>query len=84
MIMHPTRLMPRLLPLLLALPLAGALVSAHAGDAPLPTDPRKPFDVREIIARVVDGSELDEWKARYGTTLVTGFARHFCYSAEDL
>jgi 3-methylcrotonyl-CoA carboxylase beta subunit len=41
----------------------------------VPTDPRKPFDVREIIARVVDGSELDEWKARYGTTLVTGFAR---------
>jgi len=38
-------------------------------------DTRKPFDVREIIARLVDGSELDEWKARYGTTLVTGFAR---------
>jgi len=30
--------------------------------------------VREVIARIVDGSELDEWKARYGTTLVTGFA----------
>jgi 3-methylcrotonyl-CoA carboxylase beta subunit len=41
----------------------------------IPTDARKPFDVREIIARVVDGSELDEFKARYGTTLVTGFAR---------
>jgi len=38
-------------------------------------DSRKPFDVREIIARIVDGSELDEWKARFGTTLVTGFAR---------
>ena len=38
-------------------------------------DPRRPFDVREIIARVVDDSDLDEWKARYGTTLVTGFAR---------
>ena len=37
-------------------------------------DPRRPFDVREIIARLVDGSEFDEWKARYGTTLVTGFA----------
>jgi 3-methylcrotonyl-CoA carboxylase beta subunit len=37
-------------------------------------DPRKPFDVREIIARVVDGSEFDEWKSRYGTTLITGFA----------
>ncbi len=41
----------------------------------IPTDPRKPFDSREIIARIVDGSEFDEWKARYGTTLVTGFAR---------
>jgi len=40
----------------------------------VPADPRKPFDVREIIARIVDGSEFDEWKARYGTTLVTGFA----------
>ena len=37
-------------------------------------DPKRPFDVREIIARLVDGSEFDEWKARYGTTLVTGFA----------
>ena len=35
---------------------------------------RKPFDVREIIARIVDGSEFDEFKARYGATLVTGFA----------
>ncbi|MFZ4758766.1 MAG: carboxyl transferase domain-containing protein [Burkholderiaceae bacterium] len=40
----------------------------------LPTDTRKPYDVREVIARIVDGSELDEWKARYATTLVTGFA----------
>ncbi len=40
----------------------------------IPTDTRKPYDVREVIARIVDGSELDEWKARYGTTLVTGFA----------
>ena len=40
----------------------------------IPTDSRKPFDVREIIARIVDGSELDEFKARYGATLVTGFA----------
>src|SRR5271154_6147065 len=36
-------------------------------------DPRRPFDVREIIARIVDNSEMDEWKIRYGTTLVTGF-----------
>ncbi len=40
----------------------------------IPTDARKPFDVREIIARIVDASEFDEFKARYGTTLVTGFA----------
>ena len=41
----------------------------------IPVDTRKPFDVREIIARIVDGSEFDEFKARYGTTLVCGFAR---------
>jgi 3-methylcrotonyl-CoA carboxylase beta subunit len=40
----------------------------------IPTDTRKPFDVREIIARIVDGSELHEFKPRYGSTLVTGFA----------
>jgi 3-methylcrotonyl-CoA carboxylase beta subunit len=40
----------------------------------IPVDPRKPFDVREIIARIVDGSEFDEFKARFGSTLVTGFA----------
>ena len=40
----------------------------------IPTDTRKPFDVREVIARIVDGSEFDEFKARYGNTLVTGFA----------
>ena len=41
----------------------------------IPADTRKPFDVREIIARIVDGSEFDEFKARFGTTLVCGFAR---------
>ncbi|NOL48606.1 carboxyl transferase domain-containing protein [Pelistega europaea] len=40
----------------------------------IPVDTRKPFDVREVIARIVDGSEFDEFKARFGTTLVTGFA----------
>lgn len=40
----------------------------------IPTDTRKPFDVREVIARIVDGSEFDEFKARYGSTLVCGFA----------
>jgi len=38
-------------------------------------DVRKPYDVREVIARLVDGSRFDEFKARYATTLVTGFAR---------
>jgi 3-methylcrotonyl-CoA carboxylase beta subunit len=41
----------------------------------IPADTRKPYDVREVIARLVDGSRFDEFKARYGTTLVTGFAR---------
>jgi 3-methylcrotonyl-CoA carboxylase beta subunit len=40
----------------------------------IPADTRKPFDVREIIARIVDGSEFDEFKARFGATLVCGFA----------
>ena len=40
----------------------------------LPTDLRIPYDVREVIARIADGSRFQEFKARYGTTLVTGFA----------
>jgi len=40
----------------------------------IPDDTRKPYDVREVIARIVDGSELDEFKQTYGTTLITGFA----------
>jgi 3-methylcrotonyl-CoA carboxylase beta subunit len=40
----------------------------------VPADPKTPFDVREVIARLVDGSEFHEFKALYGTTLVTGFA----------
>jgi 3-methylcrotonyl-CoA carboxylase beta subunit len=40
----------------------------------MPANPRVQFDVREIIARIVDGSEFDEFKARYGATLVTAFA----------
>ena len=40
----------------------------------LPRDTRTPYDVREVIARLVDGSRLHEFKTRYGTTLVTGFA----------
>jgi 3-methylcrotonyl-CoA carboxylase beta subunit len=45
----------------------------------VPTDPRKPYDAREVIARVVDGSVLDEFKPLYGQTLVTGFARIWGY-----
>ncbi len=41
----------------------------------IPEDNRTPYDVREVIARVVDGSRFHEFKARYGTTLVCGFAR---------
>jgi 3-methylcrotonyl-CoA carboxylase beta subunit len=40
----------------------------------IPTDTRKPFDVHEVIACIVDGSEFDEFKARFGATLVCGFA----------
>ena len=45
----------------------------------IPTDTRKPFDIREVIARIVDGSEFDEFKRLYGTTLVTGFAHIWGY-----
>ncbi|MGE0828160.1 MAG: carboxyl transferase domain-containing protein [Hyphomonadaceae bacterium] len=41
----------------------------------VPDDVRTPYDVREVIARIVDGSELDEFKKLYGETLVTGFAK---------
>ena len=44
-------------------------------DAIVPTDLKKQYDIREVIARLVDGSEFDEFKRLYGTTLVTGFAR---------
>jgi acetyl-CoA carboxylase carboxyltransferase component len=43
----------------------------------VPSDLRRQYDVREVIARLVDGSRFDEFKARYATTLVTGFARLF-------
>ncbi len=45
----------------------------------VPVDGRKPFDVRDIIARVVDGSEFDEFKKLYGTTLVCGFAHIWAF-----
>ncbi len=40
----------------------------------VPADTKQPYDIREVIARIVDGSRFDEFKARYGTTLVCGFA----------
>jgi 3-methylcrotonyl-CoA carboxylase beta subunit len=46
----------------------------------VPTDTRQPFDVREVIARIVDGSRFHEFKALYGETLVTGFARVHGYA----
>jgi 3-methylcrotonyl-CoA carboxylase beta subunit len=45
----------------------------------IPTDVRAPYDVKEVIARLVDGSRFDEFKALYGSTLVTGFARIWGY-----
>ncbi|MFA5959411.1 MAG: carboxyl transferase domain-containing protein [Tatlockia sp.] len=45
----------------------------------IPVDPRKPYDIREVIARIVDASQFDEFKALYGTTLVCGFAHLFGY-----
>ncbi len=45
----------------------------------IPADVRKPYDVREVIARITDGSRMHEFKPRYGATIVTGFARIFGY-----
>jgi 3-methylcrotonyl-CoA carboxylase beta subunit len=45
----------------------------------VPADPRQPYDVREVIARIADGSAFDEFKQLYGTTLVCGFAHLFGY-----
>ncbi|MBO0709690.1 MAG: methylcrotonoyl-CoA carboxylase [Acetobacteraceae bacterium] len=45
----------------------------------VPLDTRAPYDVREVIARIVDGSELDEFKRLYATTLVCGFAHIYGY-----
>ncbi|MFY0633069.1 MAG: methylcrotonoyl-CoA carboxylase [Vannielia sp.] len=63
---------------------AGAASALQPPEAPLydpeeilgivPADPRQPWDIREVIARVVDGSRFDEFKPRYGETLVCGFA----------
>lgn len=45
----------------------------------VPSDLKKPFDARELIARLLDGSEFDEYKARFGTTLVCGFGSLYGY-----
>lgn len=55
------------------------LYSAEELSGIVPFDPRKSFDMREIIARIVDGSEFDEFKALYGTTLICGFAHLYGY-----
>ncbi|HET6786676.1 MAG TPA: carboxyl transferase domain-containing protein, partial [Aquabacterium sp.] len=64
---------------LACLPPQAPLYPAQELDGIVPLDDegktgRKPFDVREVIARIVDGSAFDEFKARYGNTLITGFA----------
>ncbi|MHA6624079.1 carboxyl transferase domain-containing protein [Pseudonocardia sichuanensis] len=57
------------------LPTQAPLADPEELYATVPTDSRTPYDVREVIARVVDGSRFHEFKAEYGATLVTGFAR---------
>ena len=57
-----------------ARPPAPPLYAAEGLYGVTPADTRKPFDVREVIARIVDGSELHEFKPRFGATLVCGFA----------
>lgn len=53
---------------------ARAAVPAEELYGVIPADSKQPYDVREVIARLVDGSEFDEFKALFGTTLVCGFA----------
>jgi 3-methylcrotonyl-CoA carboxylase beta subunit len=65
-----------------SLDLEGAREPLYAADelyGVIPADTRRPYDVREVIARIVDGSELDEFKQLYGQTLVCGFARIWGY-----
>ena len=59
-------------------PIPPALDSAELYGV-IPTDVRAPYDVREVIGRIVDASHFDEFKALYGATLVTGFARIWGY-----
>jgi 3-methylcrotonyl-CoA carboxylase beta subunit len=55
-------------------PVREPLFPAHELYGIVPADPRVPYDVRDVIARIVDGSDFDEFKALYGTTLICGFA----------
>ena len=60
-------------------PAAEPLYAAEDIYGVIPADTRQPYDVREIIARIVDGSEFDEFKKLYGETLVCGFAHLYGY-----
>jgi 3-methylcrotonyl-CoA carboxylase beta subunit len=50
------------------------IYDVHEMNGLIPADPRKPFDVKKVISRIVDGSRFHEFKAEYGNTIVTGFA----------
>jgi 3-methylcrotonyl-CoA carboxylase beta subunit len=63
------------------LPVREPKYPAHELYGIVPSDTRHPYDVREVIARIVDGSDFHEFKALYGTTLVCGFAHIFGYPA---
>jgi 3-methylcrotonyl-CoA carboxylase beta subunit len=69
---------PKTVPLELAPP-REPLYPAEEIYGVIPTDIRRPYEVREVIARLVDGSELDEFKRLYGPTLICGFARIWGY-----
>jgi len=60
-------------------PPAPPLLDPAELDGVVPADPKKPYDVREVIARLVDASAFDEFKQLYGTTLVCGFAHLYGY-----
>lgn len=62
-------------PAVAQVPIEEPLFSPEELGGIIPVDSRKPFDVRKVIARIVDGSKFDEFKQHYGTTIVTGFAR---------
>ncbi len=65
--------------ILKTLPVENPIYSEEELYGIIPADSRHPFDVREVIARIVDGSRLHEFKANYGKTLVTGFAHIWGY-----